>query len=308
MGMNVDHRHDASAAQAGQGGEAATRKPHSANDRREPCQCENVAVCDPVSDGTPASAAKRRAPKLDARLRMAADWVEPCRTCADIGCDHGRLGAVLLMENRCQWLLAADVSAKALAKAQACLSALTLTDRAVFSAADGLDALAAIPQGKADTVCILGMGGETLAGILLRGQARLQGATLVLGAQTELPTVRETLMRIGYRLTREQVAQADGRLYLLMQAKPAPKDAPPYTERELRLGPVLLTEMPLSWRPWLTHRQRLLGEAIAAMRQAVTPDEARLSRLADELWDTEEALRAMPVGKRPAEPQGGREA
>ena len=38
--------------------------------------------------------------KTDKRLRAAADWVDPCDVIADIGCDHGRLGAMLLLENR----------------------------------------------------------------------------------------------------------------------------------------------------------------------------------------------------------------
>ena len=43
--------------------------------------------------------------KTDKRLRAAADWVEPCDVIADIGCDHGRLGAMLLLENRARYLV-----------------------------------------------------------------------------------------------------------------------------------------------------------------------------------------------------------
>jgi tRNA (adenine22-N1)-methyltransferase len=235
-----------------------------------------------------------RFPKPDARLRMAADWVKPCETCADIGCDHGRFGATLLAENRCRLLLATDISDPALAKAKVRLTTLGLSERTVFALADGLDALDALPNRRADTVCILGMGGDTIAGILLRGASRLKGATLVLGAQTELSLTRRAIQQIGYRLTDERVVNAGGRLYLLMHAAPAPQDAPEYAERELLLGPCLLQTLPADWLPWLTRRHRLLAQATAAM--SATPREHNANRLAAALREldyTDAALRAL---------------
>ncbi|MFH1879671.1 MAG: class I SAM-dependent methyltransferase, partial [Bacillota bacterium] len=139
--------------------------------------------------------------KTDKRLRAAADWVEPCYFIADIGCYHGRLGAMLLLENRAKHLIASDISEKSLEKARHCLHRHGLTGRAEFFVADGLAAI----DRPVDTVCILGMGGETLSGILLRGQDRLHGAMLVLGAHTNQYIVRKTLQAIGYRLANEQV-------------------------------------------------------------------------------------------------------
>ncbi|MEA4998286.1 MAG: class I SAM-dependent methyltransferase [Candidatus Limiplasma sp.] len=228
---------------------------------------------------------------LDARLRTAADWVTPCGVCADIGCDHGRLGTALLLEHRCQHLLAADVSAKALDKARARVRAQNLAECTTFVHADGLSALDALPDGKADTVCILGMGGDTLSGILRRGQSRLQGAKLILGAQTELPTVREAIQRIGYRLQQERVVAVDQHLYLLMLALPAQGDEPPYTAAELALGPCLLHDMPAQWRPWLERRERLLSGAVAAMQASGVPaTETRHAASAWELAITRDAL------------------
>ena len=74
-----------------------------------------------------------RPPKPDARLRAAADWVIPCDICADIGCDHGRFGATLLLEKRCHRLLAADISEKALAKAKSRLTTLGLAEQTLFT-------------------------------------------------------------------------------------------------------------------------------------------------------------------------------
>jgi tRNA A22 N-methylase len=247
----------------------------------------------PLSPETTAARRVPRVPGLDARLRAAADWVAPCQTCADIGCDHGRFGAVLLTENRCRLLLASDVSEKALGKARTRLATLGLLGRTALAVADGLDALAALPDERADTVCLLGMGGETLAGILRRGRLRLRGATLVLGPQTDAPLVRAALREIGYHIADERVADTGGRLYLLLRATPAPKGAVPYTERELLLGPRLLAERPDSWKPWLLRKRRLLTEAVQSMRTSGGADEARLAAAERELRYTLEALQTL---------------
>ncbi len=236
-----------------------------------------------------------RIPKLDARLRAAADWVINCDTCADIGCDHGRFGAALLAENRCRLLLAADVSAKALGKAQTRLTRLAMQDRTVFAVADGFDALATLPDGRADTVCILGLGGETIAGILRRGADRLRGATLIIGAQTELYHVRVAIQQSGYRLADERVVDADGRQYLLMRALPASETASPYTQQELLLGPCLLATLPPEWQAWLQRKERLLAAAANAMRASTgkAQDALRLAETETELRYTRDALEAF---------------
>jgi tRNA (adenine22-N1)-methyltransferase len=225
--------------------------------------------------------------KTDKRLRAAADWVEPCDIIADIGCDHGRLGAMLLLENRAKHLIASDISEKSLQKARHCLQRHGLTGRAEFRVADGLDALTQ----KTDTVCILGMGGETLSDILLRGQDKLQGASLVLGAHTNLYIVRKTLQAIGYRIRGEQVVRSEGRMYVLLLATAGAGDETPYTRRELMLGPVFLTERPEDWRPWLERRRHYLQKTVTALKAAGgETDEKRLMKAQEELLYTLDAL------------------
>ena len=45
------------------------------------------------------------------RFERIAQMVPPCQTAADIGCDHGKLSALLLQRKRCEKVIAADVSA-----------------------------------------------------------------------------------------------------------------------------------------------------------------------------------------------------
>ena len=228
--------------------------------------------------------------KTDKRLRAAADWVEPCDIIADIGCDHGRLGAMLLLENRAKHLIASDISEKSLQKARHCLQRHGLTGRAEFHVADGLDALTQ----KTDTVCILGMGGETLSGILIRGQDKLQGASLVLGAHTNLYIVRKTLQALGYRIQGEQVVRSEGRMYVLLRAVPGTGDEAPYTRQELMLGPVFLRERPEGWRPWLERRRHYLHKTVSSLKAAgADPGEKRFMKAQEELLYTVDVLQNL---------------
>ena len=144
---------------------------------------------------------------LDERLSLAAAMYEPCELGADIGTDHGLLPCQLLKENICQRMIFADVSDKALAHAREQAARQALTDRASFACADGLGALTA-PCG---CVSVMGMGGETIAGILTRGKDKLQGAVLVLSAHTDLHLVRQAVADIGYHIVREELCRAAGR-------------------------------------------------------------------------------------------------
>ncbi len=234
---------------------------------------------------------RKRAPKLDARLSTALRLAKSGGVCADIGADHGRLSAVLLHSGMAERVLVADVSEKALEKAKKRIQSLGLDGCAYFAVADGLDALEALPGRRADVIFILGMGGDTIAGILRRGRRRLLGASLVLGAQTELPLLREAVCAVGYRIRREEIAVEDGRAYVLMRCDPCGEDEPPYSEEELLLGPVLLTERPSAWQPILERREALLRGGISAMEAAALPkDRKRLERFRRELLYVRNAL------------------
>lgn len=233
----------------------------------------------------------KRAPKLSARLEAAVALAEQCAVGADIGADHGRLSAALIMRGIARRMLIADVSEKALQKARLCIGRLGLERQAVFAVADGLDALDAVPDEPVDTAFILGMGGETVSGILLRGRDRLRGATLILSAQTDLALLRQTLCDIGYRARREEVVLDGGRYYILMKCQPARPDEPVYTEEELWLGASLLKALPPLWQPVLVRRKRLLEQATAAMRDAALDKDAqRLEAFERELGYVTRAL------------------
>lgn len=234
---------------------------------------------------------KRRAPILDGRLSAAMDLAEGCLVFADIGADHGRLSTVMLLHDERRYGLVADISALALEKARVRITRMGLADRVTFAVSDGLSALEPFSDHQPDTIFILGMGGETVSGILQRGFNQLRGAAVILGAQTELPLVRQTLCSIGYRIRREVIASESGRDYILMRAEPAAEGEPAYTEEEMLLGPVLLQELPPSWKPILERRRRLLQQGIDAMNATrLHKDHGRLSMFEREIGYVQRAL------------------
>lgn len=233
----------------------------------------------------------RRTPVLDARLSGAMALAGQCRAFADIGADHGRLSAVMLLSGQAQHGLIADVSPLALDKARRRIHGLHLEDRVTFAVADGLSALNA-QDSTVENVFVLGMGGDTISGILRRGAEWLHGASLILGPQTEIPMVRQVLVDIGYRIRDERIVHDNHRDYLLMKAEPAMMDEPGYVQAELWLGPILLKTLPPEWLPVLRRRRRLLSRAVEAMQQAgLEKDRQRLADAVCELGCVEQTLK-----------------
>ena len=69
-------------------------------------------------------------PTLDARLTAAAELVLPGKPVADIGCDHGKLTAVLAASGRYPKVIGADLRPGPLAKAKQTLEHAGCEDRA----------------------------------------------------------------------------------------------------------------------------------------------------------------------------------
>lgn len=174
---------------------------------------------------------------LDPRLRAIAEMCGQCDLLADIGADHGRLGAYMLKTGRCENVLFTDISADSLSKAKLLIHKNGLTDRCRFSVGDGLKAV----DGGPDTIVIAGMGGSTISSILKDGMSKLEGAALVLEANVDSFIVRKTLSDIGYKIDAESIVKDGRRLYTIIRAVTGKSG---YTPVELFCGPVLIKNRP----------------------------------------------------------------
>ena len=217
---------------------------------------------------------------LDERLSLAASLYEPCNWGADIGTDHAYLPCHLLRAGICQHMIAADVSDKALARARENLTRQHLIDRAEVILADGLDAIIR-PCG---CVSVMGMGGELMGSILRKGQNKLQGAVLVLGAHTELHLVREAIRDIGYHIVQERLCKAAGRFYVFWRAEAG---AEALSAEDIRYGKLLWQEDTPLLQEYATWRRRVLQDKERGLLTATIPDEAAIHEVqADIAWYT----------------------
>ncbi len=225
----------------------------------------------------------RPLPLLDARLSCIAQQVPVCRVAADIGADHGRLSCWLLAKGRCDKMIVSDTSPLSRGKARDLFISYGLMERVILSGEDGLKAL----HGSPEAIIICGMGAGSIIGILSQ-EVPLQGARLILSAQTELPLLREAVGKKGYCIQKEHVGRANGRFYLIMSAEPGRQRL---TDTQRALG-INMTDTPsASVRDYLLWQQTiagcwrgLAGEMYRGMIQEVlsneTSDSQDRSRLA----------------------------
>ena len=101
--------------------------------------------------------------RLDHRLRCAFDMLQGATAVADIGSDHGKLTAALLLEGGCERVVAGDISPECLDKTRRLIEQYDLQDRAQVRLGSGLSILS---PGECDAAAILGMGGELMVEIL----------------------------------------------------------------------------------------------------------------------------------------------
>jgi len=174
---------------------------------------------------------------LDPRLSMIAEMVGRCDSYADIGCDHGRLGAFLLQRGWVGRALLMDISDPSLDKARALVRLLGLDSKVGFIVGDGAEFL----DEPVDCVVIAGMGGTTVAGIIERGREKLGDARLILQANVANLELRDRLTQAGYCISDERVVKDGRRYYVIIEAVPGCAE---YSERELTVGPVLLKNKP----------------------------------------------------------------
>lgn len=200
-----------------------------------------------------------RAFMLDARLSAIAGLVPPCERAADIGADHGFLGAHLLLVGRCAFVQFADISAESLQKARRLIGKLKLENRADFVVGDGAEALNA-PVGAA---VIAGLGAEVICGIIARGREKLGGAQLILSPNLDAPMVRRFLMENSYQIVDEALVAEGRRFYPVIAAQPGEAR---YDRRQLLAGPALLKKRPDTLLAYADHRMSVIAKALPGAR------------------------------------------
>ena len=157
-------------------------------------------------------------PTLDARLSAAAELVREGEPVADIGCDHGKLTAVLAASGKYPKVIGADLRPGPLAKAERTLQNAHCEDRAELRLGDGLSVLSA---GEVGTIVLAGVSAQTTWEIIEKAPWVSQpgGPRLVMVPATRHSELRRWLWDHGFALVADRPVQAAGRWYAVMAAE-----------------------------------------------------------------------------------------
>ena len=152
--------------------------------------------------------------RLDDRLRGAFEMLRGAVSVADIGCDHGKLTAALLLRGGCQRVIAGDISPDCLSKTREVIQRYALQDKAEARLGSGLSVLA---PGECDAAAILGMGGELIVELLQASpEAARRMERLVLQPMSGIKELRQWLFENSYHVKEDRLIHVGHRWYQLI--------------------------------------------------------------------------------------------
>ena len=219
---------------------------------------------------------------LDPRLSRIAELVGICECCADIGSDHGRLGAFLLQSGQCQRVVLTDISAASLSKARKLITLMDLENRTSFCVGDGARAI----DCPVNAAVIAGMGGETIASIVEESAGRLRGARLVLQPNVALASLRRRLNKSGWRIVDEDLVRYGRRIYPILVATEGEQRL---SELQAEAGPVLLERRPPLLADYAAFRLRVARKALSGAQQGGDAESMNELRREIAAWEEVEA-------------------
>lgn len=156
--------------------------------------------------------------ELSSRLEALLAVIDPHDVLADIGTDHAFLPIELIRRGVCRKVIACDVGAGPLQRAEEHVKEAGLEGRIETRLADGLLGLC---PGEAEAVVIAGMGGALMASILEKaeGTGVLEGLKqLVLQPQSEYEKVRTAMQNLGFTAVKESMVEDRGKYYWIISS------------------------------------------------------------------------------------------
>ncbi|MCR5591507.1 MAG: tRNA (adenine(22)-N(1))-methyltransferase TrmK [Lachnospiraceae bacterium] len=175
---------------------------------------------------------------LSERLKAVAGMITPGLPVADIGCDHAYLPIYLARENISPYIIACDINAGPIVRAQENVEDADLSERIDVRQGDGLSVINA---GEVKSVILAGMGGRLMMRILEDGSDILSGVDeIIMEPQSEVAGLRHYLQDKGFRIISENMVSEDDKFYPIIKAVHGRMDWD--LEIYFRYGKILLRE------------------------------------------------------------------
>ena len=155
-------------------------------------------------------------PPVDERTLAAARFVRQGSRIADVGCDHAYCAIYLCTEGICRGGVCSDIRPGPLSRAEENIRLYGMTSLLHTKLCDGLEGL---ETEEPDDILIMGMGGETVAGILERASfVRDEHIRLILQPMTQQDVLRRWLCENGFAISDEAVCTAGDKRYQIICA------------------------------------------------------------------------------------------
>ncbi|MDB4960536.1 MAG: tRNA ((1))-methyltransferase [Myxococcales bacterium] len=200
--------------------------------------------------------------RLSSRLEAVVQLLQPCRTLADVGTDHGLVPVAAVLRTIAAHAIAADLREAPLRLARHNISRARVADRVTIVQGDGLRAL----EGRAvDAVTIAGVSGQLIVRLFDAAPHVLASVEqLVVQPNNDAPVVRAWARGHGWHLRDERMVEEGGRFFIVCAfAKGAGTD-PAYavdgwsTAPLESVGPLLLVRKdPIALRWCTAQRDRV---------------------------------------------------
>ena len=167
------------------------------------------------------------------RIDLIASLSKDSKMLLDIGCDHAFCVINAVKKYNVSYAIASDINDGPLENAKNNIALNNLNDKIDVIKSDGLDNI----NIKFDTLIISGMGGLLIKSILEKGINKLNGAKLIIEANSDSYEVRKYLTSNNYIITDEYAIIDSNKYYEIIVFEKGEYSYPGFS---LRYGPILL--------------------------------------------------------------------
>lgn len=198
---------------------------------------------------------------MSVRLETLFGLCDKAKTTVDVGCDHGYVGCDLLKSKTTDFLIATDISALSLKKAQDLICKNNLEKFASFRVGDGLNVVK--NNESVDQVIIAGMGGKQIARIIDEYQNSKNVKTFVLQPMNELVYLRDFLNKNNFEIIKDFILY-DDKFYHFLKVKCGKQKI---TELEKSFGVNLLENLNADYVKWFEIKCKKIYKIIENLRK-----------------------------------------
>ena len=202
------------------------------------------------------------------RIDTLCSLLTPCKTFADVGCDHGYCSEYVLQRRLCDKVIFADISKGSLAKAERLLAKYVKEGKAKPSLGGGFYG---VPK-DTEQVLIAGMGGSEIVGILADKKYGFLPERFVFQPMHDAEKLRRYLIENGAYIQRDYTF-FDKKYYDVIVGR-ARKDGEiqTYTEREYEFGKENLQTLP---EAFVARTKKQLSQIYAYLQRENMGQESR---------------------------------